>query len=320
GLTTGAALGAVGAALLDLDRTRGAVANAVAPLTGTATGALGSGLLVEYLPEPSHLVYLVLSAVFALQVVGVALIAEPGSRRPGAVASLRPTFAVPAHIRRPLAVAVPALVASWALAGFYGSLSPALVRQLASSDSFALGGLALFALAAGAAVSVLFVASASPHRTMAIGTIVLFVGVGVTLVAVAYSLPITFFVGAAIAGAGFGPSFQGSLRTVLGQVEAHQRAGVLSVVFVVSYLAMGLPAVIGGVLVVDGGGLINAAREYGLGVMVLAAIALVGLAMESRRRQPSDELSEQLNSDLGAGSAAIPRTGREPRPCTELAA
>src|SRR4051812_17972749 len=218
GLSTGAALGAVGAGMLDLDRARGAVANAVAPLSGTATGALGSGLFVQYLPAPSHLVYLALSGVYVLQAIGVALIAEPGRRRPGAVASLRPTFAVPSHVRRPLLVAVPALVAAWSLAGFYGSLAPSLVRQLTDSESLLLGGLALFALAAGGATSVLFAASAPPQPIMAIGPAVLFVGVGVTLVAVALTLPVTFFVGAAIAGAGFGPSFQGSLRTIVGQV------------------------------------------------------------------------------------------------------
>ena len=42
---------------------RGTVANAVAPLIGTAVGALGSGLLVQFLPAPTQLVYVVLLAV-----------------------------------------------------------------------------------------------------------------------------------------------------------------------------------------------------------------------------------------------------------------
>src|SRR5207249_1908678 len=62
GLATGAAAGAVGAGMLDLDRARGTLANAIAPVTGTATGALLSGLLAQYLPAPTRLVYLVLLA------------------------------------------------------------------------------------------------------------------------------------------------------------------------------------------------------------------------------------------------------------------
>jgi len=50
GLSTGAAIGAVGAGMLDLSKVRGTTANAVAPVLGTAVGALASGLLVQYLP------------------------------------------------------------------------------------------------------------------------------------------------------------------------------------------------------------------------------------------------------------------------------
>jgi predicted MFS family arabinose efflux permease len=46
---------------------------------------------------------------------------------------------------------------------------------------------------------------------------------------------------------------------------------VLSVLYAVSYLSMGVPAVIGGVLV-SHAGLLQTAGEYGAGVMVLAAL------------------------------------------------
>jgi hypothetical protein len=57
---------------------------------------------------------------------------------------------------------------------------------------------------------------------------------------------------------------------------ANERAGVLSILYVISYLAMGLPAVIGGFRVVHGGGVFTTAREYSIAVMALAALALVG--------------------------------------------
>lgn len=51
---------------------------------------------------------------------------------------------------------------------------------------------------------------------------------------------------------------------------------MLSILFV-SYLAMGVPAVIAGFLVVHGGGILNTIRDYGLAVIVLALAALLGL-------------------------------------------
>ncbi|MGI8591269.1 MAG: hypothetical protein ACR2M5_09825, partial [Nakamurella sp.] len=59
----------------------------------------------------------------------------------------------------------------------------------------------------------------------------------------------------------------------------HERAGVLSILYVVSYLAMGLPAVIAGFLVVHGGGVAATARDYGIAVIVVAALALLGLTL-----------------------------------------
>src|SRR6185369_10793363 len=92
GISTGAALSAIGAGLVDLDRPRGTLANSVAPMIGTATGGVGSGLLVQYLPAPDQLVYIVLCAIFLLQAIGVWLMPEPARTRPGALASLVPQF------------------------------------------------------------------------------------------------------------------------------------------------------------------------------------------------------------------------------------
>jgi len=41
--------------MLDVDKVRGAVANSVAPATGTALGAVLAGLMVHYLPAPRTL-------------------------------------------------------------------------------------------------------------------------------------------------------------------------------------------------------------------------------------------------------------------------
>lgn len=279
GLSTGAAAGAIGAGMLDLNQAKGAITNAVGPMLGTATGALGSGLLVQYLPAPAHLVYLVLFGIFVLQGIGVLLMSETSSPRPGALASLRLQFALPPAARRPLLLAVPALTAAWALAGFYGSLGPTVVRMVAGSNSFVLGGLALFALAASGGAVVLLLRARTPRTLMFVGTVGLFVGVGLTLLAIAVTSESLFFFGTVVAGAGFGAGFQGAIRTVIPLANPHERAGVLSLIYVVSYLAMGLPAVIAGFLVVHAGGVLTTAREYGVAVMALAALALVGLLL-----------------------------------------
>ena len=277
GLSTGAALGAIGAAMLDMDRELGTFANAVAPGIGTASGAIASALAVRFLPDPTHLIYLALIGVLALQAVAIAAMRETVSRAPGALASLRPEITIPRTLRTPVLTAVPVLIAVWALAGLYGALGPALVHALTGSDNVVLGSLSLFVLAASAVVATIVLRRAAARTVMLAGILTLVTGVAVTVTAVSLGSAAVFFAGSVIAGAGFGSGFQGSIRTVVPLAAAHERAGLVSLLYVVSYLGLGVPAVLAGFGVVHGGGLISTARYYGVAVIALAALALFGL-------------------------------------------
>jgi hypothetical protein len=277
GLSTGAALGAIGAAMLDMDRELGIFANAVAPGTGTASGAILSALAVRFLPDPTHLIYLALIGVLALQAAAVVAMRETVSRAPGALASLRPEITLPRALRAPVLTAVPVLFAVWALAGLYGALGPALVHALTGSGNVVLGALSLFVLAASAVVAIIVLRRASARTVMLSGILALIAGVAVTVVAVSLGSVAGFFAGSAIAGAGFGSGFQGGIRMVVPLAPAHQRAGLVSLLYVVSYLGLGVPAVLAGFGVVHGGGLIDTTRYYGATVIALAALALFSL-------------------------------------------
>ncbi|MEW2305170.1 MFS transporter [Streptomyces sp. NPDC006655] len=282
GLSTGAALGAIGAGMMDINRSRGTLANAFAPGVGTATGALVSGFVVQYLPAPTHTVYLGLLAVFVAQAVAVALIDETVTRKSGAAASLVPEIRLPRTVRGAVLATAPVMFAVWALAGFYGSLGPALVRTLVGSTSAVYGGLGLFVLAFVAASSVLVLRAASATTVMYTGIAALVAGVTLTLVAVDQGEPVLFFAGTALAGLGFGSGFQGGIRTVMPLTRPHESSGVLSLLFVVSYLGMGVPSVVAGVLVVHGGGLVPTSEEYGAVVIALALLALAALLLRGR--------------------------------------
>ena len=276
GLSTGAAMSAVGAGMMDVDKMRGAVANSVAPAAGTALGAVLAGLMVHYLPAPTHLVYLVLAAVFVAQVIGIVLMPESMPPRVGAMASLRPQFSLPAATRQPILVAAPVLVAVWALAGFYASLGPSLVQSSFGLDSSLQGGIALFVHTGSAGVAVLFTQRLEGRTLMIYGATALIAGAAVAIASLSYHSAPAFFLGTALAGSGFGMGFQAAIRTVVPLAAPTERAGVLSVIFLISYLAMGLPAVVAGYFVAQQGDVVTTARELGAVVMVLAALALLG--------------------------------------------
>src|SRR4051812_19440253 len=135
GFATGVATGALSAALIDLQPTErphlGALLSAVAPPFGLALGALGSGLLVQYGPDPLRLVYWLLVAVFAVTIAGVTLIPETVDRGHGRLRdALRPRIGIPPELRATFVAVAPVLVATWALGGLYLSLGPSLAVSL----------------------------------------------------------------------------------------------------------------------------------------------------------------------------------------------
>jgi predicted MFS family arabinose efflux permease len=292
GLAAGTAIGAIGAGMLDIDQARGAVANATAPGLGTASGALLSAFAVQWLPAPTRLIYLVLVGVLLAQAVGVFLLPETSPKARGAWRSLVPQIDLPTQTRPPMLAAAPVLFAVWALAGFYGSLGPGLIDHLVGSASVVDAGLGLGILAGAAALTTYVLRAAAAPRVMLIGTGALIAGVVAVLLSIWTDSALGFFVGTGVAGVGFGAGFQGGIRLVAPLAHPDQRAGVLSVLFTVSYLGLGIPAVAAGLAVVRGGGLVATSCEYGVGVIVLAILATVNLIrLRTRNNPPTEEVA-----------------------------
>jgi hypothetical protein len=125
---------------------------------------------------------------------------------------------------------------------------------------------------------------------MTFGASMLAAGVGVAIWSLPHHAIAIFFAGTCIAGVGFGTGFQGAIRSVVRFTAPHERAGVLSIVFIVCYLSMGLPAIAAGVAVARHGNIIGTAEVFGVVVMALALVAVVAaglmpLLIQSRLNQ-----------------------------------
>ena len=286
GLATGAMTGAFGAALLDLQRTErplGPLVNSAAPGLGLSAGAVGAGLAVEFLPAPTDWVFGVLTALCLVAAVGVwVFLPESSPRRPGAAASLVPSVHVPAPQRRAFAVVLPCLIATWALGGLYASLGPSLVSNVFGVQDHVVGSLLILALNGTGLVASLAMRGVAPARSMVAGALVFVGGVAGAVAALAAGSLAAFFVAAVVSGFGFGAAFLGAMATVTQGVAPGQRASLLAAVFTASYLAFSLPAIAAGVAA-GHIGLERTAQVYGVAVVVLALLAVAGLALSARR-------------------------------------
>ena len=282
GFATGMATAVLGAALLDTDRQQGPLVNSVAPLLGMACGAMGSSLLVEFAPLPTQMIYWTLFALMFLQAIYVWRLPETVSRIPGALASLRPTLHVPPQARRALWLSLPVDVAVWAMGGFYLSLAPSLVRAATGSTSNLIGGGLVAVLTLSGALMIFSLRNRPADKVLRLGAGLLAVGVALILTAVhSASLPL-FFIATLIAGSGFGAGFLGALRSVVPLALPHERAGLMSAFYVLSYLAFCLPSLLAGNLI-RSFGLIATTDGYGVVLILLSLSALAGLLMQGSR-------------------------------------
>jgi MFS family permease len=276
GVAVGVTLGALGAALID-NAPRPELAstlNAALPALALAVGSLTSGALVQWAPAPETLVYVVLGSLLVLLAAALPFVPDGSERRPGALRSLRPAVSVPPASRARFRAGAGSVAASWAVAGLFLSLVPSLLADVFDVASHVAAGALLATVTGTGAVTALVLRDVDARRALAIGASALVLGSVVTVASTLAQLLPGVVLGAVVAGVGFGAGFQAPVRLVLATAPPTQRAGLVSAVYVVSYVAYGLPALVAGLLVPHLG-LPTVVALYGALVVVAAATAFV---------------------------------------------
>jgi MFS family permease len=277
GLATGAATSAFTASIVELAPARhkrlGTVIGSVAPTGGLGLGALLTGAAIQFSTAANTIVFTVLSVVMVLGTAVVLFSAETVSREAGAIRSLVPRVAVPAAARREFSAAVPVHVAAWMLAGLFMGLAPTIIRNIFRIDSGLINGLSGFIAPATAAVVGVVMAGFPARRTTLLGGMATLAGGVVITAGVAGGSLTTMLIGELIAGFGFGAAFSGALRLIVPLAAAHQRAGLIAGIYVIAYLAFGVPSIIAGQLAAPFG-LQRTVIGYGAAIVVVAALGL----------------------------------------------
>ena len=287
GVGVGTAVGALGAALIDLQPEGSGLAPLIttaAPLLGLGAGALGTSVLAQYGPAPTRLVWWLLLGASVAAAAGILAMPEPGTRHPGVLASLRPRVGVPRQARRTFLTAGLCLFAVWALSGLYQSLGPSLAAQVTGSRDLVWGGLLVFLLTGVAAGATVAVRGVRPRTAMLAGCLVLLAGLAVTFAAIAATTAAAFLAGTAVAGVGTGLTLLGVNRSLIPLAPPGQRAGLVAAIFIISFLGLSIPALIAGVATTHVG-LHRTALAYCAAVAVLVAVAAGSLML--RRRGPA---------------------------------
>jgi MFS family permease len=277
GIATGMAMTTMGAALVDLDPPErpglAGVVSGLAPISGLAIGALVAGVLVEYAPQPTQLVYALILVGLAGAAYAAARMPETAIRKPGALASLWPRVGVPERLRAPALALVPVLIATWSLGGLYMSLGPSVAAEVFDMPNHVVGGLVVTLLCGTGALTIQALRNSTPARALSLATGWLVIGMVLTLAGLALEVAAITALGTVIAGVGFGASGRGTFGMVAALAGPAERGEIFAAFYVVSYLAFSLPALAAG-LASTSVGLQPTALVYGAVVLALSVAAI----------------------------------------------
>lgn len=285
GVATGVATGAISAWLLDLEpstRPRlGSLVAGIALLAGLAAGALSSSLLIQYAPDPLHLVFWFLACIYVLGFAAVIVTPDHTERSPGWARSMVPEIGVSQAARSLFLASAPSLIAIWALGGLYLSLGPSLALSLVHTTSPVAGGIVIALLTGTGALASVAGRTLAPRATVIGGLSLLISGVGITLLGVFIGSAAALYAGTFVAGVGFGPSFSGIFRGLAPLAPPQRRGALMASIYIVVYSSFSVPAILAGIAVVHYG---LSATTYVFGLVVMALAAMTTLALSRGER------------------------------------
>jgi len=289
GLATGVAMASIGAALMDVNKERGALINSITPLAGMAIGTIICSLLVTYAPYPMHLIYEILFGIIIFEAIFIWFTPETADVHPGALQSLKPSILVPPQARTMLIALSPLNIAMWGLGGFYLSLMPSIVAKATGSSSVLLGGVTVTLLTLSGAVSIAYFRHHATHHILYRGAFLVCSGVLFIIAGTNLHIIWLMLTGSILAGLGFGSCFLGILRSLIPLAEPRQRASLMAAYYLESYLAFSLPAIGAGILA-QYIGLISTITVYCSAIIVFVILAVIILKIATRRhitREPA---------------------------------
>ncbi len=258
---------------------RAALIATVAQAAGFAAALLLGGALIAYAPWPTRLSFWVLASLLTLLFVATWFLPRHMTTGTGVIWRPRLPF-VSSEVRKAFATASAAMMTAYTHGVLILSLGGQVAHDLIGSPNALVNGavLSLFAIVSGA---VSLVARPLTARTaMTLGAFASATGMGLLALAVAlHGLP-AFLLATAMAGAGYSLLFLSALQVINAAAPAQQRGAVLSALYLLAYLSMGMVAIILGIVATGWG--LRLAVDLGAGVIALLSLATLALVSAMR--------------------------------------
>ncbi|MET7289278.1 MFS transporter [Streptomyces sp. NPDC005573] len=326
GFATGAATSAFSAYISEVApaawKKAAALVVSIASFAGLGIGVVLTGLAVQFAAAPATVVFGAALAIVVVATVVTAASPETvdgrgetgetgetgeisgcggiggragkgergGIRERGRIGdALVPRVGVPSAARAAFVRTAPGMIGIWMSAGLVLGLGSSIVHQALHITGGAALGLVVAAQPLAAAVSALVLGPLMPVRHfMLAGYAAVLAGVSLEACSFAAGLAPLIVCGALVTGLGFGAVFSSTLGILVPLTRAQERAKLFSAVYVVAYLAYGIPTIVAGYLS-DAIGLVPAAIVYAIATAVMTAAGLI-VSLSRTGSVPTDPL------------------------------
>ncbi|WP_256521222.1 MFS transporter [Rhodococcus qingshengii] len=288
GISAGIFVGTATVTLIELVpgiwRDRAPAIATAANIGGLGLGPLIAGILVEYFPQPTRLVFLVDIALLLVAAVAVLLAPETVDVAHPARPRMQ-RLSIPSSVRGGFIRASIGGFAGFAVLGLFNAVSPGFISAVLDIDNHAVTGFVVFLLFASSATAQIVVRGLDPSSAQRTECLILVAGVVLLVLSlIIKSLPV-LLASAVICGIGQGITFSYGMTTITSALPPDRRAEVTSTFFVVLYIDISVP-VVGAGAAAASWGLLNAGVVFSLAVAGVAMIAFILLTIEQRRGRP----------------------------------
>jgi MFS family permease len=255
---------------------------------GFATALLLGGALTEYGPWPTRLCFCVLALFLITLLIGTWLLPRHTPFRAGGDGRSRMP-SVPKHVRRVFAVSSTAMVAAYTFGVLVLSLGGQVEHDLIGSPNAFRNSavLSFFPIVMGTIG--IIARTLSPRKALIVGALVS--GLGMVLLILAANLRdlVVYLLATAAAGGAYSLLFVGGLQLISAAAPERNRGGILSALYLSSYLLMGALALILGAIATARG--LSLAVDLGAAAIILMNVATLVLAMTTPFAMPHSTVS-----------------------------
>ena len=262
--------------------------------TSISVGALGvgpliAGCLAQWANWPLTLPYLVMLCLGAIALVGLCVVPETGTLTKRVTPTSKPK-------KRSARLPVPAAagtLAAFSANGLFAGLAGLILAITLGRTSHALAGATLFLVFSCGVISQLATPKLAAPRVLALGTVLMLVGLAFLVTSVRLSMPSLplFLVSGALIGGGVGAVFKGTTGIVLEAAAPEDRLTLTSRLLVVLYVGLSIPVVGAGVALDQGASIPN--TVLGFAILVALGVSASGWVLVGRHRATNLTLSPE---------------------------